>query len=500
MKGALRRTYWMKGALRRTYWMKVTLIGRSGARMWHTGPGFGTRSGEPSGTSASVPAGPGRPRTVEAMSNRAGPGRTPDPDNAGPGGTRDSNGAGPDGGEMVDWDLALTTAHRLLRPGPEVSVDEAHQVVADLREFARNAEGHVRTYTGLHASGARAPVVVVDRVGWVQANVDAFRQVLEPLVEKFKDRRGEATGMMGTFGSRVTGVEAGALLAFLSSKVLGQFDPFWSDDTVGAVPAPRTSSDGAATPGQAGSTTDGGHSGGASGAAPGGASGTGDLVPTLAPAGRLLLVAPNVVHIERDLGVDPHDFRLWVCLHEETHRVQFTAVPWLRDHLRGEIRGFLEHTDLDPGAMFSQLRQGVEQLGRIARGGGDEVSFIDLVQTPAQREIIDRVTAVMSLLEGHADVVMDGVGPNVIPSVTTIRERFQQRRGGGTWLDQFLKRVLGLDAKLRQYRDGAAFVRAVVSSVGQDGFNQVWESPTHLPSKAEIADPDAWVRRMRATS
>jgi coenzyme F420 biosynthesis associated uncharacterized protein len=432
------------------------------------------------------------------MSNRAGPGWTPDPDNAGPGDTRDRNGAGADGGEMVDWDVALSTAHRLLRPGPDVSLDEAREVVADLREFARKAEGHVRTYTGLHASGARAPVVVVDRVGWVQANVDAFRQVLEPLVEKVRERRSDSTGgMMGAFGSRVTGVEAGALLAFLSSKVLGQFDPFWADDTVGAVPAPRTSSDdGAASPGQAGPEGDGA---GRPAVAGGPAVGGGDLVPSLAPAGRLLLVAPNVVHIERDLGVDPHDFRLWVCLHEETHRVQFTAVPWLRDHLRGEIRGFLEHTDLDPGAMFSQLRQGVEQLGRIARGGGDEVSFIDLVQTPAQREIIDRVTAVMSLLEGHADVVMDGVGPNVIPSVTTIRERFQQRRGGGTWLDQFLKRVLGLDAKLRQYRDGAAFVRAVVSSVGQDGFNQVWESPTHLPSKAEIADPDAWVRRMRAT-
>ena len=171
-------------------------------------------------------------------------------------------------------------------------------------------------------------------------------------------------------------------------------------------------------------------------------------MPTLAPAGRLLLVAPNVAHIERELDVDPHDFRLWVCLHEETHRVQFTAVPWLRDHLRGQIRSFLEQTDLDPGAMFSQFRQGFEQLGRIARGGGDEVSFIDLVQTPEQREIIDRVTAVMSLLEGHADVVMDGVGPEVIPSVNTIRDRFQQRRGSGNWLDQFLKRVLGLDAKL----------------------------------------------------
>jgi coenzyme F420 biosynthesis associated uncharacterized protein len=211
--------------------------------------------------------------------------------------------------------------------------------------------------------------------------------------------------------------------------------------------------------------------------------------------GRLLLVAPNVVHIERELEVNPRDFRLWVCLHEETHRVQFTAVPWLRDHLRSEIKSFLDHTDLDPTVMLSQLRQVVEQFGRISRGD-EEVSVLDLLQTPAQREILDRLTAVMSLLEGHADVVMDGVGPEVVPSVATIRERFQRRRGGGSWLDQFLKRILGLDAKLRQYRDGAAFVRAVVADVGQEGFNQIWASPEYLPTRGEISDPRAWVRRV----
>ncbi|WP_020579440.1 zinc-dependent metalloprotease [Actinopolymorpha alba] len=406
------------------------------------------------------------------MSDRANPGATPGPD---------LSGARDDAESMVDWDLALATARRLLRPGPDVTVDEARQVVADLREFATKAEGHVRSYTGLHTTGARAPVVVVDRNGWVQANVDAFRQVLEPLVDKVRERRGGADlSRMGTFGSRVTGVEAGALLAFLSSKVLGQFDPFWSDGAVG-VPAPRVSPDGG---------VDGA---GAAGTPEGRAA---ELVPSAPPAGRLLLVAPNVAHVERELGVDPHDFRLWVCLHEETHRVQFTAVPWLRDHLRGQIRSFLEETDIDPTAMFSHLRQGFEQLGRTARGGQQEVSFIDLVQTPAQREILDQVTAVMSLLEGHADVVMDGVGPEVIPSVATIRSSFQQRRSGGSWLDQFLKRMLGLDAKLRQYRDGAAFVRTTVAAVGQEGFNAVWASPAHLPTKAEIHDPDAWVRRV----
>lgn len=363
------------------------------------------------------------------------------------------------GSQMVDWELAISTARRLVRPGPDVSAEEAHEVVAELRELASRSEEHVRAYTGLHADTPRpTPVIVVDRNGWVQANADAFRQVLSPLTEKLEHRvaerraHAETPGMASSVSARMTGLEAGALLAFLSGKVLGQFDPFWVDGSE----------------------------------SPNGAGG---------PAGRLLLVAPNVVHVERELGVDPRDFRMWVCLHEETHRVQFTAVPWLRDHLRGQIRLFLEQTELDPGALANQLRSGVDQMLRAVRGE-QEVSLIDVVQTPDQRAILDRLTAVMSLLEGHADVVMDGVGPQVIPSVAQIRERFQQRRSGGGWFDQLLKRVLGLDAKLRQYREGAAFVRHIVDRVGQDGFNAVWESPDNLPTRTEITDPEAWVRRV----
>jgi coenzyme F420 biosynthesis associated uncharacterized protein len=124
------------------------------------------------------------------------------------------------------------------------------------------------------------------------------------------------------------------------------------------------------------------------------------------------------------------------------------------------------------------------------------VSLLDLLQTPEQREVLDRITAVMSLLEGHADVVMDGVGPEVIPSVAEIRRKFNQRRKGAGTLDRMLRKLLGLDAKMAQYRNGAIFVRGVVDQVGMDGFNKVWVSPENLPSKAEIADPEAWVRRV----
>jgi coenzyme F420 biosynthesis associated uncharacterized protein len=375
--------------------------------------------------------------------------------------------------EMVDWDLAVSTAKRFVRPGPEVSEGEARGVVSELRAGAQRSEGLVRSYTGLHAETATAPIMVVDRPGWVQANADGFRTVMKPLVAKIIDQRGTPSPTSTAIGSRITGVEAGALLGYLSGKVLGQFDPFWpggmgEGDTNGRTPYTAGSAEPDPSAGR-------------------------EVAP--ATAGRLLLVAPNIVQVERELGVDSRDFRLWVCLHEETHRVQFTAVSWLRDHLHNEIRALIDATDFDISRLAAMARDGLEQAGKLARGDED-VSLIDLFQTRAQREIVDRITATMSLLEGHADVVMDGVGPEVIPSVVAIREKFNRRRQGAGGVDQLLRRLLGFDAKMRQYRDGAAFVRGVVDRVGMDGFNKVWTSPNTLPSKAEIGDPAAWVRRV----
>ena len=337
--------------------------------------------------------------------------------------------------QMVDWDLAVRIGSRFAGEGPDITGTEADTVVAELRHDAERSTGLVREFTGLSAGERTAPVLVVDRPGWVQANADGFATILTPLVDKISSKKGGPGPLGHAIGSRVTGAEVGLLLGFLGSRVLGQFDPFFE------------------------------------------------------PAGRLLLVAPNIVHVERELGADPTDFRLWVCLHEETHRVQFTAVPWMRDHLRTEIANLTE--TVEPTRM---LEDGLKRFSESFRSEGG--SLMDAMSTPEQKEVIDRITGVMSLLEGHADVVMDGVGPEVIPSVAAIRRKFTQRRKGVGSLDRLLRRLLGLDAKMAQYRDGADFVRGVVGKVGMEGFNAVWAGPEHLPSKDEISDPAAWVTRV----
>jgi coenzyme F420 biosynthesis associated uncharacterized protein len=358
----------------------------------------------------------------------------------------------------------VATGVRLVRPGPSVTAEEARAVVAELRSCAAAAAAHVRDYTGLVAETDGSSVAVIDRPGWVRANAGGFRTVIEPLVDKLERRSSDlpGAGVVTAVGSRLTGVETGVLLGYLATKVLGQYE---------LIPP----YDGSAS---------------RAGTAP-----TEDARP-----GRLLLVAPNIVAAEREMGVDPRDFRLWVCMHEETHRVQFGAVPWLRDHLMGELRAFLDDTELDAMAILRRLRAAAGAVSDAVRGdgaGGEPgLTLVEAVQTPDQRKVLDRITAVMSLLEGHADYVMDGVGPDVIPSVATIRRRFQQRRTQAGRPEQIVRRLLGIDAKLRQYRDGEAYVRGVVDRVGMAGFNRVWERAENLPTPAELKEPELWVARV----
>jgi len=342
--------------------------------------------------------------------------------------------------KMVDWGLAVQLGSRIAGDGPVVGAAEAAAAVAELRAGARRSTDYVRDYTGLDAPPDTAPVLVVDRPGWVQANADAFAMIIDPVAAKLTAKKGAPGPMAQAIGSRITGAEVGALLGFLGSRVLGQFDPFHD------------------------------------------------------PYGRLLLVAPNIVHVEQQLEVDPTDFRLWVCLHEETHRVQFTAVPWMRDHLHSEMMALVD--TVEPSRM---LEDGLKKLGAVLKNDGlkgEKGNLLELLGSPEQRAILDRVTGVMSLLEGHADVVMDGVGPSVIPSVAAIRKKFTKRRQGVGVVDRLLRRLLGMDAKMAQYRDGARFVRKVVDKVGMDDFNAVWAEAQNLPSKQEIAEPAAWVARI----
>jgi coenzyme F420 biosynthesis associated uncharacterized protein len=336
-------------------------------------------------------------------------------------------------GLPVDWELAARTAGRLTPPGPTVTLSEAIELVERLRTDAAVAEGHVREVTGLGAGLPLLPADVVDRPAWASAAVAGMRALTA-------DARLPATPRLArAVTARTAGLQIGGVLAYLGGRVLGQYDPFGGSDG----------------------------------------------------EGRLLLVAPNVHAAQQALDVPSTDFGLWVCLHEATHRLQFTAVPWLREHFAGEVGRLLSLGE--PAGLAERLP---DALRALRESRGDALALVEVLQGPEQRAVLDRLLALTTLLEGHADHVMDAAGPEVVPSVATIRQRFTVRRRGGGIVDRVLRALLGVEAKVRQYAVGGAFVRHAVLATGMEGFNRVWEGPETLPTRAELDRPGDWVRRV----
>lgn len=381
---------------------------------------------------------------------------------------------------LINWEVATTAARRLVPPGPRLSRRAAAKEVADLRQAAKDSVGHVYEITGLEAARglgeATSDVLVIDRPGWSEANATSFRELLSPALaaaaEKKPDLLREGSNSQ-VFGSAVTGAELGGILGFLSANVLGQFDPFHSSPS--------------------------------------------------APNGRLLLVAPNIVSIAEQLQVDRSDFRLWVCLHEQTHRVQFAAAPWLGEHLREKITQLSTSTMTNTEGLPQRLVEALKSLraekkeqkkNRAAEdptvddaavSEGTAVSeahavprnrLLEAIQSPEDREIMSHITAVMSLLEGHANVVMDAVDTSIVPTVKTIRSRFEDRGKHRSPLEKLIRKLLQMEAKAAQYRDGQKFVGHIVEKIGMAKFNTIWEAPENLPTEQELHNPDQWIERM----
>ncbi|MHA7218799.1 zinc-dependent metalloprotease [Arthrobacter sp. MDT1-48-3] len=362
--------------------------------------------------------------------------------------------------QLVNWDVAASTAASLTPAGPTMAPADIARAVQNMRELADASVGHVHAISRLDAARdlRDSELLVVDRATWSRANSQSFRTLMEPALDQLAASRPEVLRSASlALGGTVTGAQLGAILAFLSSKVLGQYDPF--------VPSRN---------GQ---------------------------------GGRLMLVAPNIISVERELNVDPSDFRLWVCLHEQTHRVQFAAAPWLKDHMTSHIgqltSGLMDKADTVSERLGAAVRNIAAGRAR-ARGEGpavdalpsQEVGVLSILQDPDDKARLSHLTAVMSLLEGHANVVMDGVDGSIVPSVKTIRRRFNARGKSRGPLEKVIRQLLGLDAKMRQYSDGSRFVRRVVSQTGMEGFNAVWESASHLPTEREIHAADEWIDRM----
>ncbi|NDK69481.1 hydrolase [Rhodococcus erythropolis] len=349
---------------------------------------------------------------------------------------QDDDASAPLGG-AVDWSLAAKAGIKLARGGPAMSRYTAETATAELAEASERAELPVREVTGL-ADGLPVPAAdVLDRAGWITAASRSMAHLTGA------DPDGSGNLIVG----KPAGLQAGAMLAYLSSAILGQYDPFTGEH------------------------------------------------------GTLLLVTPNIVSVERSLRLNPSDFRLWVCLHEVTHRVQFSSSPWLAEYMKESVETLGATVDESMtdvvGRLTAELRSRKEPDSSDGATAGGIIGLLRASQAEPQRDALDRMLVLGTLLEGHADHVMDAVGPAVVPSVATIRAAFDKRRQRkSNPVQRIIKMLLGMDAKMAQYVRGKAFVDAVVLKVGMEQFNTIWTGPETLPLLDEIDNPDAWVKRV----
>ena len=337
---------------------------------------------------------------------------------------------------MIDWNIARTLATTVAGSAPTPALD-------GLDAAARESEALVSEYTGLRSDTPLPEPEALSRAAWIDVNLDSMRDVLDPVVERAGDALGPLRGPAGSVVGLLLGAEIGVISGLLAQRVLGQYE-------------------------------------------------FGMLAPEPTRA-RLLFVAPNLIEAAERIEADRDELLRWVALHETTHALQFSGVPWLRDHLAGLVRELLAGVELNPGAFtrlpdFSDLRSLID---RVREGG-----LTALVASPAQQESLDRIQATMAVIEGHAEHVMDAVGAQILPSLESLREGLERRRDTRPPLWRVIERLLGLDLKMRQYRQGKAFCDAVVEKGGIAGLNQVWSGPDALPSLAELDDPDGWLERV----
>jgi coenzyme F420 biosynthesis associated uncharacterized protein len=348
----------------------------------------------------------------------------------------------------VDWGLAERVAVRAA--GREPFADSYHyaSLSADFEELTAIAELQVAEATGLRSLSGTARARVTDRQGWVRANIASFQRLLRPITDRLDQQL--ATTPLAPVASRVAGAEVGMILGWMSSRVLGQYDLLVVEDE-----NPEDQ----------------------------------DIV---------YYVGPNVLGLEKRFAFPPREFRHWLALHEVTHRAQFTGIPWMREHFLGLVQETVGSVDPDP-------KRFAEALGRLAadlrsgRNPLDDGGVMAVFASPEQRLVLDRVAGLMSLLEGHGDVTMDRAGADQIPSSARFGQVLRQRRQQGNPAAKVLQKLIGLDAKLKQYEQGEAFIERIEREGGTELLDVAWVDPGNLPTIAEIRDPEAWIARVRPT-
>ncbi|MGC2374725.1 MAG: zinc-dependent metalloprotease [Solirubrobacteraceae bacterium] len=352
----------------------------------------------------------------------------------------------------IDWSVAQRVGEMLAGDAGGRAyqfASEADGVQPLVKRFA----ARVSDYSGLRLPASLPPLELVDRPAWIEANIATMRPLLEPLSERLGKGTGPLAPAMRSITQLLLGVQMGAVTGMLSQRVLGQYDIALLD-------------------------------------------------PARSP--RLLLLAPNIAQAARNLSLDRDEFTAWVAIHEVTHAVQFGGAPWLREHLAELLRELIDGMQVSVGLGralripdMSDLRTLAQRLLADRRSPrspiGGELLRLGLGED--RWALVERMQATMSLIEGHAEHVMDAVGAEELPTLDRMRKAMDRRRRNRGWPWRILERLLGLEMKMRQYEVGRGFCDEVVAQGGPSALAVAWSSAEMLPSTSELEHPEVWLAR-----
>jgi coenzyme F420 biosynthesis associated uncharacterized protein len=339
--------------------------------------------------------------------------------------------------DPVDWGFVRTVAKRFSGTDSLAGTVLAARFRHDMAEHTAFAETAVAEFTGLGADTPSAVVRCVDRAGWVGANADSFMGLMRSVYLRYPKL---VESGVNAFTRKATAAELGFALGFVSRRVLGQYEVFAADGDV------------------------------------------------------MLYVTPNMIGVEREYGFDPQEFRRWVALHEVTHKVQFTGVPWLRDYFFGLVDELLAFADPDPVRLQRAAQKVVAGL-RQRQDPIGERGIVGLFADDEQIEALDRVQALMTLVEGHANFVMDHLGVDMIPGQAKMSDALRTRRADGG-ISKLIRRLLGLEQKMAQYAVGERFCADVAKLGGLRAIDAAWAMPSNLPTLDEFDNPRSWLERV----
>jgi len=350
---------------------------------------------------------------------------------------------------LIDWERVQRIARQIVKE--EEAVQGWHETWKNYySEMVARCYPVITEEIGRELPVPIESIQAFTRNEWIDANIANFKLLFEPIEDiyrKVQTGPNLATVVMGDLNQAVLSTEVGVLLGYLARRVLGQYDL----SLLGKEPVTE---------------------------------------------GRLYFVEPNIAAVQSELGLDPDDFRLWIALHETTHAYEFEAYPWVREYFNSLLEEYFTYLS-DDLTTFSSGLGGLRSLVDRARANvnnGD--SWIEMVMTGEQRSLFNRLQALMSIVEGYSNYIMNAVGERLLPSYATIKERIEQRAANRSPAEKLFIRITGLALKMEQYRLGEAFINEVVEARGVAVANRVWEGPDYLPTLDELRSPQTWIARV----